>query len=163
MESVMSRKEEKEKSADFMRKEVLKIWCLNPLEPARFTHLGALFEKYLLKYYKDKMAPENFTVLTYIVEATGYQAVEDYEDPEYDDVQVESVDLSGIKPLKSLLGKSFWNVGTLDSMCERVVQYVNSLDDPIVESSVKYVFRVDTYTAEFTFKMNCVRIKRKQL
>jgi hypothetical protein len=159
MESNMSR-EEKEKSAEFIQKEALKTWCLNPLDAAARTNIAALFERYLLKYYEDRLDPAKFIVITDIVESMGMIVEEGYKDPEYRDLEFVSVDLSGIKPLKFLLGKSFWNVGTLDSMCERIIQYVDSIDDPIVESSIKYVFRVDTYTAEFTFKMNCVQIKK---
>lgn len=155
----MSR-EEKEKSAEFIQKESLKTWCLNPLDTAARMNIAALFERYLLKYYEDRLDPGKFVVITDIVEAMGMTVEEGYKDPEYQDLHMDSVDLSGVKPLNALLGKSFWNVGTLDSMCERVVQYINSIDDPIVESSIKYVFRIDTYTAEFTFKMNCVRIKK---
>lgn len=155
----MSR-EEKEKSAEFIQKEALKTWCLNPLDTAARMNIAALFERYLLKYYEGRLDPGKFVVITDIVEAMGMIVEEGYKDPEYQDLHMDSVDLSGVKPLNALLGKSFWNVGTLDSMCERVVQYINSIDDPIVESSIKYVFRIDTYTAEFTFKMNCVRIKK---
>jgi hypothetical protein len=159
MESNMNR-EDREKSAEFIQKEALKTWCLNPLDTAARMNIAALFERYLLKYYTDRLDPEKFVVITDIVESMGMTVDEGYEDPKYTDLHMESVDLSGIKPLNAFLSKSFWNVGTLDSMCEKIIQYVDSIDSPIVESSIKYIFRVDTYTAEFTFKMNCVRIKK---
>jgi hypothetical protein len=149
----------KEVSAGKMQKEVLKLWCLNPLETAVRMNLGVLFEKYLLKYYEDRMNPETFINIPAIEEAKGFEIVGDQEVPEINDLQVDTVDLSGIKAVNVLLSKSFWNVGTLDSMCERIIQYFDSIDSPVVAGSIKYVFRINTHTAEFTFKMNCVRIK----
>jgi hypothetical protein len=146
---------EKKEVAEKLRKEAVKVWCLNPIEAVARMQLGRLVEKYLLKFYRDDMDAKQFASVDEVDEAMGYMSTSEAKSTDSLDTCDWTLQafMLGMYTHHRMVSKELWNVHTLDQMCHRIVEMVNSKNKPILEGSIKFVFRMSSMAPEFVLKM----------